>query len=96
MSYQDIAQKAQVPEYQIRKICRIAMTSSLFRELDNHTLAHTAISKDICQGSPFLDAMTFLAETASINSIKMVDMTERYDSSNSPGWLSGKRILTAV
>lgn len=70
MSYQDIAQKAQVAEYQLRKICRMAITSGLFRERDNQTLAHTAISKGLRQGSPFLDAMMFLTETASITSTR--------------------------
>jgi len=82
MSYHDIAQEAQVPEYQLRKICRMAMTSGLFRELDNNTLAHTAISRGLRHGSPFLDAMMFLTETASVTASKMVDMTVRYGSSS--------------
>ncbi|KAK5095775.1 hypothetical protein LTS08_007909 [Lithohypha guttulata] len=60
----------------------MAMTSGLFRELDNHTLEHTAISKDLRQGSPFLHAVTFLTETASITANKMVDMTKQYGSSS--------------
>lgn len=82
VSYRDIAEKAHIPEYQLRKVCRMAMTSGLFRELDNHTLEHTAISKDLRQGSPFLHAMTFLTETASITANKMVDMTKQYGSSS--------------
>jgi len=78
MTYYEVARKASVPESQLRRICRMAITSGLFQEVDEDTLAHSTLSKKLRQGSPFLDAMMFLTEISSRSASKMVEKTERF------------------
>ncbi|KAK5205493.1 hypothetical protein LTR41_008947 [Exophiala xenobiotica] len=78
MTYHEIARKASVPESQLRRICRMARTSGLFEEVDEDTLAHSTLSKQLRQGSSFLDAMMFLTEMSSRSASKMVERTERF------------------
>lgn len=79
LTYAEIAKKGQVPESQLRRVSRLAMTSGVFYELDD-SLAHTPLSAELRQGA-FLDAMMMLATFVAPISAKLTEMTEKFGAS---------------
>ncbi len=63
ISYGNLASAAGVPEDQLARICRMAMTTGFFREPVPGEIAHTHTSPDLRSSSPVHETVKFLTET---------------------------------
>jgi 6-hydroxytryprostatin B O-methyltransferase len=78
ISYKDLAVAAGVPEDQLARICRMAMTAGFFREPSSGQIAHSHTSFDLRSTSPVHDTFKFMSETGHSVVAKMPEMTEAH------------------
>lgn len=75
VSYASIAASTRVPEDQLIRLARLAMTGGLFHEPTAGHIAHTPLSAGLRTPSPLRETMLFLTETNLPTSTKVVEMT---------------------
>ena len=76
VTYASIAASAHVPEDQLMRLARLAMTGGLFHEPTTGHIAHTPLSAGLRTPSPVRDTMLFLTETNLPTATKIVQMTQ--------------------
>jgi 6-hydroxytryprostatin B O-methyltransferase len=76
VSYATVADSARVPEDQLMRFARHAMTGGLFHEPVEGYIAHTPVSAGLRRPAPVRDTMLFLTETNLPTAAKVVEMTE--------------------
>lgn len=81
ISYEKLASKANVPEFQLRGISRMAMTSNVLCETADKRLAHTAASAMFVNDSNMMDWARFMCEASVPTAFSMVEATERWPGS---------------
>lgn len=84
ISYANLAEAAGVPESQLRQVLRYAMTCRLFHEPAPGLVAHTSVSRLLCDSPPVVDYVGHCAEFSSVVVGKLVDATERFKGSEEP------------
>lgn len=78
ISYADLAREAQVPESQLKRIVRFAMTNGLFIESSPGCVSHTAMSKGLCAENPLHDYLAHCLEFSMSVMEKMPEATEKF------------------
>ncbi|KIW31440.1 uncharacterized protein PV07_03090 [Cladophialophora immunda] len=76
ISYEDLTAAAKVPQGELMRICRMAMTAGFFQEPVQGHIGHTPISLDLRSSSPVHDTFLFMSETGHTVVSKMPEMTE--------------------
>ncbi|KAF8860485.1 S-adenosyl-L-methionine-dependent methyltransferase [Acephala macrosclerotiorum] len=76
--YTEIANAAKVPELQLRRISRMAITSGFLSEPSPGMLAHSSTSAPFANQQGLVDWALLLAELSAPTAQKMVEVTERY------------------
>ncbi|KAJ9614542.1 hypothetical protein H2200_002679 [Cladophialophora chaetospira] len=85
MSYNDLAIAASVPEDQLTRICRMAMTAGFFREPVSGEIGHTHTSVDLKSSCAVHDTFKFMTETGHSVVSKLPEMTEATVKANQEG-----------
>ncbi|PQE06070.1 s-adenosyl-l-methionine-dependent methyltransferase protein [Rutstroemia sp. NJR-2017a BBW] len=83
-TFNAIAQATSLPESDIRRIVRHAMTYHVFREPTPGIVAHTALSKALIDIPPLRSLVGFLAQELWASSTKMVDAMVKWPGSEEP------------
>ena len=81
ISYASLAEVANVPEYQLRQIVRMAITNGIFREPSPDMLTHTPLSAYIADNAIYAETTLFQTETTASTALKMTEMTSKYNGS---------------
>jgi hypothetical protein len=80
----DVADLAGVPECQLRRVVRMTATCGFLREPQAGHVAHTPLSCSFVDNQSLIDAVMFLAESASFAGLKMSSATQRFGASRRP------------
>ena len=81
MAYSDVARAAKVPESQLKRIARMAMTSNFLCEPKPDRLAHNPTSSVFASNSGHIDWALLLTELSAPTAAKMVEVTEKFGDS---------------
>ncbi|EXJ71559.1 uncharacterized protein A1O5_05367 [Cladophialophora psammophila CBS 110553] len=76
ISYEDLAAAAKVPQKELMRICRMAMTAGFFQEAVQNQIAHTPTSLELRSSSPVHDTFLFMSDTGHAIVGRMPEMTE--------------------
>ncbi|KAH0843179.1 putative O-methyltransferase [Fonsecaea pedrosoi] len=76
VSYETLAATAHVPQGELMRISRMAMTAGFFQEPVQGRIGHTPTSRDLSSSSPVHDTFLFMSETGHSIVSKMPEMTE--------------------
>ncbi|KAI1116527.1 O-methyltransferase family protein [Nemania sp. NC0429] len=80
----DLAELANVPEAQLRRVAGMTSTVGFLQEQQPGHIAHTALSAPFVTGLSHIDAAMFLARTAAPAALQMATATNRFGHSNNP------------
>lgn len=84
MSFADLATKVGLPERDVRRICRHAMTQHIFVEPRKGFIAHTALSQLLVEDAAQQDVTSTVAETFLPASIAAADAVAKWPGSEEP------------
>jgi 6-hydroxytryprostatin B O-methyltransferase len=79
ISYHDLAAASSVPESQLKRIVRYVMLNGLFLEPSPGLVSHSAMSHLLATSPHFQDYVSHALEFSYPVSVKMVEMTEKYN-----------------
>lgn len=78
MPYSEVASLANVPEAQLRSICRMLMTSNFLCEPKADEVAHNNVSSTFITNSGFVDWASFITQVSMRAAAQMTDATEKW------------------
>ena len=78
VSYSELAMSRNVPESQLRSVCRMVMTSNFLIESTPSTVAHNATSRLFVENKGFWDWLGFMTEHSIPSAFKLPEATDRW------------------
>jgi 6-hydroxytryprostatin B O-methyltransferase len=76
LSYQEVAQRAKVPERLLRSVARMSMTTGFFRETAEGKIAHTSLSASVVANPDIYNWIMYMATRTVPTMSKFVEATE--------------------